>query len=92
MRQRKRTFNHTNKRHFVACVFALVTSTAVIPGMTVYLPLTTPDKIGLPILLFPFLWAALFIYSYLAKRFWHPMLVMAVLLISHIALSVSALK
>jgi len=92
MSSRRTTFNHIKMRHLAACLISLVTATVMIPGMSTYLPLSTPDKIGLPIFLFTFLWAGFFIYSYLAKNVWHPMLVMSLLLVSHLTLSILALQ
>jgi hypothetical protein len=63
----------------------------MIPGIATYLPLSTADKIGVPIFLFPFIWVGLFIYSYMAKNLWQVLLVLSVLSAGHFALSANAL-
>ena len=88
----KRTFTSPKSRHFAAILFSLLTATVMIPGMTTYLPLATTDKIGVPIFLFPFIWAGLFIYSYMAQKSWHAWALLSALLVSHLALSFFALS
>ncbi|WP_153915982.1 hypothetical protein [Shewanella sp. TC10] len=88
---KKSTFSATKCRHLMAIVFALVTATVMIPGMTVYLPLSFEEQILLPILLFPFIWCGLFIYCYMSEKAWQPLLLMSALTISHGALSYMAL-
>jgi len=84
-------FDRLKSRHFAALLMALLTSTVMIPGLTTYLPLSAADQIAIPILLFPFIWTGLFIYSYMAQKVWHPWLLMLVLTISHGVLSYLAL-
>lgn len=83
----KSTFSSLWARNIAGCLLALITCTVMIPGMTTYLPLSLADTIAIPILLFPFIWSALFIYCYMAERAWHPYLVMSVLLVSHATLA-----
>lgn len=69
----KKTFDFFKTRLFASIFMVLVTSTLMIPGMATYLPLHQNDTIGIPILLFPFIWTGLFIYCYLEtsiKRLW----------------------
>lgn len=70
---------------------ALLTVTVMIPGISVYLPLSIADRIGIPIFLFPFIWVGLFLYSYLAAKTWHPWLLMILLIVVHGGLSFWAL-
>jgi len=70
---------------------ALLTATVMIPGISVYLPLSIADRIGIPIFLFPFIWVGLFLYSYLATKTWHPWLLMILLIVIHGGLSFWAL-
>ncbi|MBH0055459.1 hypothetical protein I6F65_00625 [Pseudoalteromonas sp. SWXJZ94C] len=87
----KKTFNATRRRHFLACVLALITAVIIIPGMTTYLPFGMNEQILLPILLFPIIWTALFIYAYLAQKVWQPFVVMLFLCASHGLMSFWAL-
>lgn len=87
----KRTFTATVRRHLLACFLALVTAIVMIPGMTTYIPFAISEKIILPLMLFPFIWVALFIYAYMAKNIWHPFLLMLFLIIVHVLLSYLAL-
>jgi hypothetical protein len=79
----KKTFNATRRRHLLACVMALITAVIIIPGMTTYLPFEMSEQILLPILLFPIIWTALFIYAYLAEKVWQPFIVMGLLCATH---------
>lgn len=70
---KKHTFSHLKSRLFAAIFMVLIASTVTIPGMATYLPFHQNDAIGLPILLFPFIWTGLFIYCFMAqsvKRVW----------------------
>jgi heme/copper-type cytochrome/quinol oxidase subunit 4 len=87
----KITFTRLKSRHLAAILMSLLTATVMIPGMTTYLPLSTADKIGIPIFLFPFIWVALFIFCYMSKKVWHAWSVLSVLLLSHLLLSFLAL-
>ena len=87
----KKTFTATRRRHLIACVLALITAVIMIPGMTTYLPFQMNEQILLPILLFPVIWTALFIYSYLAQKVWQPFVVMIALCVLHGLLSFWAL-
>ncbi|PKH90291.1 hypothetical protein CXF76_17545 [Pseudoalteromonas sp. 78C3] len=87
----KKTFTATRRRHLIACVLALVTAVIMIPGMTIYLPFQMNEQILLPILLFPVIWTALFIYAYLAQKVWQPFVVMIALCVLHGLLSFWAL-
>lgn len=77
------TFTHLKARSFAAIVLALITATVMIPGMTTYLPLHQNDAIGIPILLFSFIWTGLFIYSYMAKSVKYVYFIMLALITSH---------
>jgi hypothetical protein len=88
----KRTFSATKRRHLMACILALITAIVMIPGMTTYLPFAMEEKILIPIMLFPLIWAGLFIYAYMAEKAWHPFVVMLVILFSHAGLSYMALS
>ncbi|MBW8190612.1 hypothetical protein K0504_06140 [Neiella marina] len=79
----KRTFSSLTQRHIASLVLALIASTAMIPGMTTYLPLTASDQVAVPILLFPFIWTGLFVYAYMADKAWHATVLMLILTISH---------
>ena len=89
---KKRTFSALKRRNLMALFLALVTATVMIPGMTTYLPFEMEQQILVPILLFPFLWGGLFIYSYMAEKAWQPFTVMVALCVSHILLSYFALS
>jgi len=82
---RNETFNFFKTRTFSAIVLTLITSVVMIPGMSTYLPFHQNDAIGIPILLFPFIWTTLFIYSYLATSIKQVYLVMLTLTLVHIA-------
>ncbi|MEM0912411.1 MAG: hypothetical protein AAGJ37_15660 [Pseudomonadota bacterium] len=88
----KRVFDRPISRHISAIIMSLITATVMIPGMTTYLPLSTADTIGVPIFAFPFIWCGLFIYCYMAKKSWHAWLLLLGLFVSHLALSVLALR
>jgi urea transporter len=64
----KTTFSHRRWRHVAGVMLSLITAIVMIPGMSVYLPFSTPDKIGIPIFLFPFIWVFLFLYAYMARH------------------------
>ncbi|MDO6462977.1 hypothetical protein [Pseudoalteromonas carrageenovora] len=97
----KSTFKAIKRRHFLACVVALITAVIIIPGMTTYLPFHMNEQIFLPfhmneqillpIMLFPIIWVGLFMYAYLAEHVWQPFAVMLLLSISHGLLSLLAL-
>ena len=87
----KSTFKAIKRRHFLACVVALITAVIIIPGMTTYLPFHMNEQILLPIMLFPIIWVGLFMYAYLAEHVWQPFAVMLLLSISHGLLSLLAL-
>lgn len=70
---------------------AFITCVVLIPGMTTYLPFNMADQIAVPILLFPFIWTALCLYSYMAEKAWQPWALMLLLCISHGTLSYIAL-
>lgn len=89
---KKHTFTATKRRHILACLLALITAVVMIPGMTTYLPFAMEEQILIPIMLFPFIWTALFIYAYMAKSAWQPFIVMLVILLSHTGLSFMALQ
>lgn len=89
--KKKRTFSATKRRHFLACVLALLTSVVIIPGMTTYLPFAMSEQILMPIMLFPLIWTALFMYAYMAEKAWHPLAVMVLLIVIHGVLSFIAL-
>lgn len=78
------TFDRFKNRTFLAIVLTLITSVVMIPGMSTYLPLHQNDAVGLPILLFPFIWTALFIYSYMANSVTKVWVVMSSLTVIHI--------
>jgi len=84
------TFKAIKRRHFLACVVALITAVIIIPGMTTYLPFHMNEQILLPIMLFPIIWVGLFMYAYLAEHVWQPFAVMLLLSISHGLLSLLA--
>lgn len=88
----KRTFSATTRRHLMACLLALITAVVMIPGMTTYLPFAMEEQILIPIMLFPFIWAGLFIYAYMAEKAWQPFVVMLVIILSHAGLSFMALS
>ncbi|MEP1446008.1 MAG: hypothetical protein ABJK37_07860 [Paraglaciecola sp.] len=77
------TFDAFKNRTVLAIVMTLITSVVMIPGMATYLPLHQNDSIGLPILFFPFIWTALFLYSYLARSVLRIWLVMVSLTLGH---------
>ncbi|NTS75787.1 hypothetical protein HR060_02815 [Catenovulum sp. SM1970] len=70
---------------------AFITTTVLIPGMTTYLPFDLTDQIAVPILLFPFIWLGLCLYSYLAEKAWQPWALMGALILIHAGLSYLAL-
>ncbi len=81
--EEKHTFSRLKNRLFAAIVMVLVTSVLIVPGMTTYLPLHQNDAIGLPILLFPFIWTALFIYCFMAESLWRVWAVLTGLAVLH---------
>jgi len=89
---KKTTFTATKRRHLMACLLALITAVVMIPGMTTYLPFALEQQILIPIMLFPFIWAGLFIYAYMAEKAWQPFSVMLVIIFSHAGLSFMALS
>ncbi|MBQ4833841.1 hypothetical protein J8L70_11370 [Pseudoalteromonas sp. MMG010] len=89
---KKQTFSATKRRHFMACVLALITAVVMIPGMTTYLPFAMEEQILIPIMLFPFIWAGLFIYAYMAEKAWQPCIFMLTIIISHAGLSFFAIS
>lgn len=83
MERQNKTFDAFKNRTFLAIVLTLITSVVMIPGMATYLPFHQNDAVGLPILLFPFIWTALFVYSYMAKSVKQVWLVMTALTLVH---------
>ena len=88
---RTSVFTSIKSRNFAGVLMAFITCTIMIPGMTTYLPFSAADQIAVPILLFPFIWTGLCVYSYMADKAWHPWLLMGLLCLSHGALSYVAL-
>lgn len=88
---RTSVFTSIKSRNFAGVLMAFITCVVLIPGMTTYLPLSKADQIGVPILLFPFIWTALCIYCYMAKKVWQPWALMIALSLSHGTLSYIAL-
>ncbi len=91
LEKRASVFTALKSRNVAGVLMAFVTCVILIPGMTTYLPLNMADQIAVPILLFPFIWTALCLYSYMAEKAWHPWGVMLALSISHGVLSFLAL-
>ena len=89
---KKTTFTATKRRHLMACLLALLTAVVMIPGMTTYLPFAMEEQILIPIMLFPFIWAGLFIYAYMAHKAWQPFTLMLLIILSHGVLSFMALS
>lgn len=84
-------FTSLKSRNIAGVLMAFVTCIMLVPGMTTYLPFSPADQIAVPILLFPFIWTALCVYSYLAEKAWHPWALMLSLSLSHGILSYFAL-
>lgn len=55
-------------RWITAAILVTVLSTVLVGGMATYLPLQQTDRIGVPILLFPLIWAGLFTATFLVRR------------------------
>lgn len=89
--KRAGVFTAIKSRNIAGVFMAFITCVMLIPGMTTYLPFSATDQIAMPILLFPFIWTALCVYSYLAEKVWQPWALMIVLSLSHGALSYLAL-
>lgn len=81
---KKSTFDAFKNRTFLALVLTLITSVIMIPAMSTYLPLVQADAIAIPVLMFPFIWTALFIYSYMATSIRNVWLLMISLNVVHI--------
>lgn len=84
MERQKKTFNAFKNRTFLAIIFTLITSVIMIPGMATYLPFHQNDAVGIPILMFPLIWTALFIYSYMARSVKQVWLVLSALTLIHV--------
>ncbi|WP_245961427.1 hypothetical protein [Thalassotalea euphylliae] len=88
---RKGVFTSIKSRNFAGVLMAFLTCVMLVPGMTTYLPFSAADQIGVPILLFPFIWTGLCLYSYMAEKAWQPWALMITLSVSHGVLSYLAL-
>lgn len=88
---RTSVFTSLKSRNTAGVLMAFITCVILIPGMTTYLPFNAVDQIAAPILLFPFIWTGLALYSYLAEKAWHPWALMIFLCLSHAGLSYMAL-
>lgn len=88
---RTSVFTSIKTRNFAGVLMAFITCVMLIPGMTTYLPFDMADQIAVPILLFPFIWTGLCLYSYMAEKAWHPWALMILLSVSHAGLSYVAL-
>lgn len=88
---RTSVFTAIKSRNFAGVLMAFLTCVVLVPGMTTYLPFSAADQIGVPILLFPFIWTGLCLYSYMAEKAWHPWTLMITLSLSHGVLSYLAL-
>lgn len=86
------TFTHIRARNFAAILVSLLAAIIMIPGLSTYLPLGLTDRIGIPIFLFPFIWVALFLYSYMAKSVLRVWLLLGGIILSHALLSFLALQ
>ncbi|MGH8447088.1 MAG: hypothetical protein ACREVL_17610 [Solimonas sp.] len=75
-------------RGVLAGPLAFVAATLLMLGSTVWLPAGRAqiDNLVLPIVLFPLLWTALFLYALLAKRLGRAYAVVLALCVSHAAL------
>lgn len=88
---RRSVFTSIKSRNVAGVLMAFITCVILIPGMTTYLPFSAADQIAVPILLFPFIWTGLCVYSYLAEKAWHAWALMLVLSLSHAGLCYVAL-
>lgn len=83
--QKERLFTSVKSRLAAALFGAILTATFMVAGMPGYLPFGQIDAIGVPIMLYPFIWTALFIYAFLAKSAWRVWGVIGGLGVLHIA-------
>lgn len=88
---RRSVFTSIKSRNLAGVLMAFITCVILIPGMTTYLPLSQMDQIAVPILLFPLIWTALYLYCYMAEKAWHAWVLMLVLSLSHAGLCYVAL-
>lgn len=79
-----KTFTYLKTRMFIAFIFISITSIIMIPGMATYLPFHQNDAIGIPTLLFPFIWVGLFIYCFLDNSIKRILLVVTLLMFINI--------
>lgn len=87
----KHTFSHLKSRLVAAIFMVLIASTVTIPGMATYLPFHQNDAVGLPILLFPFIWTGLFIYCFMAESIKRVWIFLTLITLVHIVCSYLAL-
>jgi len=72
------------KSRLLAAIFGvLVTSTLITAALPAYLPLSQGDTIAGPILLFPFTWVALFLFSLINTSIWRVWGGLGLLSLSH---------
>jgi len=72
------------KSRLLAAIFGvLVTSTLITAALPAYLPLSQGDTIAGPILLFPFTWVALFLFSLITTSIWRVWGGLGLLSLSH---------
>lgn len=60
-------FSAPKNRLFACIIGVLIASTVITAGAATYLPFNEIDRIGVPILLFPITWTALFVFAVMAR-------------------------
>ncbi len=63
-------FSSPKNRLFACTIGVLIASTLVTAGAATYLPFNEIDRIGVPILLFPITWTALFLLATMSRSMW----------------------
>ncbi len=84
MSEKMTLFVNPKFRVFLLTFGVLITAVVVTASSAVYLPVSLADKIGLPVLLFPFIWLGLFFYVCFCQSIGRVMSVLGVLTLAHL--------
>jgi hypothetical protein len=77
-------FTSPKLRVIVLSLGVSLTAVVVTAGLSVYLPVSLADKIGLPVLLFPLIWLSLFFLTCFCQSIWRAIGMLSVLTMLHV--------
>jgi len=79
-------FSYPIVRSLVATIATLIVAIVITVGSPSYIPLGGADNLAVPVILFPFIWTALFLFTLMTKKFWKANVVLLALFVFHAVL------